>query len=50
MDPSKVYLLKDCTSPIVDDDTLIYKRAADDFLKFLTEQGGHVIESTLPLE
>ena len=50
MDPSKIYLLKDCTSPIVDEENSIYKRAADDFLAFLAEKGGHAVDSTHDFE
>ena len=47
MDPSKICLLEDCSSPIKDSDEqkAVYKNAAEDFKYYFKEKGGQIVKS-----
>lgn len=47
---SKVYLLEDCTSPVVIPGVLDYTDAADDAFRGFARAGMHIVRSTDPLE
>jgi nicotinamidase-related amidase len=46
----KVYLLEDCTSPVVVPDVVDYTEEADAAVRRFAEAGMHVVSSTDPLE
>jgi nicotinamidase-related amidase len=46
----KVYLLEDCTSPVVVPGAIDYTEAADDAFRRFAEAGMHVVRSTDPLD
>jgi len=46
----KVYLLEDCTSPVVVAGAIDYTEEADAAFRHFAKAGMHVVRSTLPLE
>jgi len=46
----KVYLLEDCTSPVVIPNVVDYTDAADDAFKRFADAGMHIVRSTEPIE
>ena len=46
----KVYLLEDCTSPVVVPGVIDYTDAADDAFKRFAQAGMHIVKSTDPIE
>ncbi len=47
---NKVYLLEDCTSPVVIPDVVDFTKPADDAFNRFSEAGMHVVKSTDPIE
>jgi len=46
----KVYLLEDCTSPVVIPGIIDYTEQADDAFKRFADAGMHIVNSTEPIE
>jgi len=50
MRAGKVYLLEDCTSPVVIPDVVSYARQADEAYARFAEAGMHIVRSTEPVD
>ncbi len=48
--PRKVYLLEDCTSPVVVPGVIDYTDAANDAFQKFAEMGAHLVKSTEPMD
>lgn len=46
----KIYLLEDCSSPVVVPDVVDFSKAADEAYQRFADAGMHVIQSTMPIE